>query len=206
KLLFRNRQELGPISAQGVFGPYNSDPLKAYQFYRNLGVDSFDFHFDQESSDENASQEFVEKMQKVAEIAFTEEGEQGLRKIKFFGQLFKQLDSKTRQENFCGSGKTYLVLDAKNNAFTCPWAVNNPEESVGSGTDLDPNRLQPLKNSLISTNNCDKCWAKYLCGGGCMWAHKKATGDRHKVDIVYCERTRALISTGILYYYKLRKV
>lgn len=201
----RNREGLGKIGVQGVFGPTNSTPLKSYLFYWGLGVDWYDFHFDQENNDLSASLQFSQEMALVAKAAFEFGGESELRKIKFFDQLFDQLDSKKRIENYCGSGKTYLVLDAQNRAFTCPWAVNDASLAVGSGTDLAVEKLQPLKNSLISTNNCGECWARFLCGGGCMWAHKKATGHQHQVDIVFCDRTRALISTGISYYYQVRK-
>jgi uncharacterized protein len=203
--LNRNRESLGTVGVQGVFGPSNSNPLNSYLFYRGLGVDWYDFHFDQESNDLTASDQFAQEMAQVAQAAFEFGGETELRKIKFFDQIFDQLDSKKRIENYCGSGKTYLVLDAQNRAFVCPWAVNDASLAVGNGTDLSLEKLQPLKNSLISTNNCGNCWARYLCGGGCMWAHKKATGHQHQVDIVFCDRTRALISTGISYYYQLRK-
>jgi uncharacterized protein len=206
QFLVKNRKNIPSIGVQGVFGPYNRHPMKAYLFYRELGLDWFDFHYDQENSDAAASLQFAQELSEVGQLALSQEGEAGLRKIKFFDQLLHQLDSKTRIENFCGSGKSYLVLDAKNRAFTCPWSVNNPSEAVGQGLDLPVEKLQPIKNSLISTNNCNECWARFLCGGGCMWAHKKATGDRHQVDNVYCDRTRTLISAGISYYYQLRKV
>ncbi len=206
ELLLANRHNIPSIGVQGVFGTFNPHPMRSYLFYRELGVDWFDFHYDQENSDPVASSQFAQEMAEVGQLALATEGEAGLRKIKFFDQLFQQLDSKTRVENFCGSGKSYVVLDAKNRAFTCPWSVNNPAESVGNGVNLPIENLQPLKNSLISTNSCNDCWARFLCGGGCMWAHKKATGDRHKVDNVYCDRTRDLISAGISYYYQLRKV
>jgi uncharacterized protein len=203
--LNKNRAGLKSVGVQGVFGPYNSKPLDAYKFYKSLGVDWFDFHFDQESSDRAASEQFTADLQAIAEIAMKEGGETALRQIKFFNSLFNQLDQKTRVENFCGSGKSYIVLDAQNRAFTCPWAVNDVNLAVGSGTELLQENLQPIKKSLISTNNCGDCWARHLCGGGCMWAHKKATGDKHQVDTVYCDRTRSLISSAISYYYSLRK-
>jgi uncharacterized protein len=203
--LNQNRIGLGSVGVQGVFGPYNSKPLDAYKFYKSLGVDWFDFHFDQESSDVAASEQFTTDLIAIADLAIKEGGEPALRKIKFFNSLFNQLDQKSRVENFCGSGKSYIVLDAKNRAFTCPWAVNDVKLAVGSGTELIPEKLQPIKKSLISTNNCGDCWARHLCGGGCMWAHKKATGDQHRVDTVYCDRTRSLISSAISYYYSLRK-
>jgi uncharacterized protein len=205
KLLNQNRDGLGPVSVQGVFGPYNPYAYQSYLFYRELGVDRFDFHFDQESQDRKASQKFVEEMQKVADEAFQTGGEKALRQIQFFNQLFHQLDTQTRIENYCGSGQSYVVLDARNRAFQCPWAVNDPKSAVGNETELLAEKLQTRKNSLISTNNCQDCWARFLCGGGCMWAHQMATGDRHKVDIVFCDRTRSLISIGISYYYQIRK-
>ncbi|PIS12135.1 MAG: radical SAM/SPASM domain-containing protein [Bdellovibrio sp. CG10_big_fil_rev_8_21_14_0_10_47_8] len=205
KLLVQHRENLGPIIIQGVFGPYNKTPLRSYLFYRELGADQYDFHFDNESSDVAASEQFVADFHQIARLALQQGGESSLRKIKFFDQMFRQLDAKYRLENFCGSGKSYLVLDAKNKAFNCPWAVNDLQLAVGSETDLRPERMQTIRNSLISVNNCGDCWARHLCGGGCMWAHKQATGDKHQVDPIFCDRTRSLISLAISYYYQVRK-
>jgi uncharacterized protein len=205
QLLLNNRSKKQMIKVQGVFGSHNTQVFKAYQFYRELGVDSFEFNFDQSSSDENASKHFETEMKQVCQHAYENGGESSLRQIHFFDQLFSQMDEHYRIENFCGSGRSYAVIDANNVVFDCPWSANELSAKIGQGTDFKPEQLQHLKTTSISTNNCQQCWARHLCGGGCAWAHKQATGDKSRPDLIFCNRTRNLISQGILYYYLSRK-
>lgn len=205
QLLLKNRSKKQIIKVQGVFGPHNTEVFKAYQFYRELGVDTFEFNFDQACSDEKASDQFVSEMQKVCHHAYQNGGEGALRQIHFFDHLFNQMDEHYRIENFCGSGRSYAVIDANNVVFDCPWSANDLTEKIGQDTAFLPEQLQHMKTTSISTNSCQQCWAKHLCGGGCAWAHKQATGDKTRPDLIFCNRTRNLISLGILYYYLSRK-
>ncbi len=209
QLVLKDRTGLGSIGVQAVFGQHNAEVLKAYVFFRELGLDWYEFNYDQTNSDAASSAKFETELAKAAEMAMAHAvgaggAETELRKIKFFNHIFSYLDAQKGTQNFCGSGHSYLVLDAQNRAFTCPWEVNDVKASVGQGTDLDIERIQHLKTSQIEANDCGKCWARHLCGGGCMYAHKKVTGDKHSPDRLYCERTRNLISIAIMHYESLR--
>lgn len=92
------------------------------------------------------------------------------------------------------------MMDAKNRLYTCPWVVGEKDEVVGVGEQLDHDKLSKYSKSLIELNNCQSCWARHLCGGGCMYIHRAHTGDKHKKDDLFCERTRSLILTTIMYY------
>jgi uncharacterized protein len=202
--LMRQRDGIASVGFQGVYGSHNTQIQKAYVYFRELNADWMDFQYDNENSDTSANVEFIREMEKTAAMAFRLGGEKSLRQIRFFDTIFKNLDQQNKVWNYCGSGKTLAVIDAKNNVFTCPWAVNDLEMKVGSGDNFTPESLQTLQTSLIETNQCQSCWAKHLCGGGCMWAHKKATGDRHSPDPLFCGRMRSLILTAISYYYQAR--
>ncbi len=201
KLLLSSRQGIGSIGVQAVFGKHNCEVVKAYQFFRELGLDWYEFNYDQTNSDAVSSEKFERELTAVAALAPTEVE---LRKIKFFNQVFTHIDSQRGLNNFCGSGKSYLVLDAQNRAFTCPWEVNDPKLAVGSGTELDLKKMQHLDKTQLEANNCGTCWARHLCGGGCMYAHKKVTGSKHNPDVLYCDRTRNLLSTAIMHYESIR--
>lgn len=193
------------LKLQGVFGTHNTQIFDAYLFYRELKADSFEFNFDQTSSDSQASEKFVNEMEKVLAHAHANGGEHALRQIHFVEQIFQQLDDQYRIENYCGSGRSFAAIDANNAVFDCPWAANDLQSRIDQDLKFQPEQLQHLKTTLISTNNCTQCWAKHLCGGGCSWAHKQATGDKSRPDIIFCERTRSLISLAISYYYQVRK-
>ncbi|MGZ3775431.1 MAG: radical SAM protein [Pseudobdellovibrionaceae bacterium] len=205
KKLTSNKSSLGIISINGVFNKDNLNLLEAYEFYKTLNVDVYGFTYSVEERDHESNSSFIEQIELIAAKAFTEGGEAELRKISFFNQYFSALDNQQQVENFCGAGKSFLVVDSKNNLFTCPWDVGNNAEQVGTGTSLHHERLQKYSEPLIEKNNCHECWARYLCGGGCMYIHKKSTGSKNIKDDQFCSRTRSLISTAILYY-KLSRV
>ncbi len=202
--LIAAKNELGSITLHGVFSRSNLEVLAAYRFFRSFEVDKFEFTYSVEEKDQNSNLEFVSQMNLIAEEAYQRGGEKELRRIALFDQYFRALDTQQRTENYCGAGKSFLVIDARNNIFTCPWDVGIKEEQVGSGTHLDNAKMNAYEKPLIEQNNCQNCWARFLCGGGCMFIHKKATGNKHVKDDQFCNRTRSLIATTLFYYTQCR--
>ncbi len=200
--LMARKNELASISLAAVFGSGNLEVLKCYEFLSSFPVDSLSLCFDHSSHDSSDSQKFFQEMQLVAESAWSKGQESELRRIEYFDKVFMVLDQKIRITNFCGSGKNFLMVDAKNTLTTCPWQAGKPEESVGHGPTLFEDRLAPYQEDLVSKNNCHSCWAKYLCGGGCMYSNQQATGSKHIKDAVFCERQRGLSLLALSYYGK----
>lgn len=204
--LLAEKEFLGRVTLHGVFHQGNMEILAAYRFYQNFAVDSFEFTYGVSDKNPEASQRFVDEMNLVAAEAFAAGGETALRKVNLFNQYFSALDQQQQTENFCGAGKSYLMIDARNNVFTCPWDVGHKEEQVGHGAQVDEALLKPYEQPLIEKNNCQSCWARYLCGGGCMFVHKQGSGDKNRKDSLFCDRTRSLILTSLFYYKQSRTV
>jgi uncharacterized protein len=204
KKLLSRRSELGTIGLSGVFGSQNQNILQAYEFYQSFAVDWFDFTYDHLEKSATVSEEFTQKLLEVANLAFRKGGEKELRRIKIFDHYFQSFDSKQKNVNFCGAGKSFLMIDARNQIYTCPWVVGNSKEVVGQGTTLFKDRLEAYSEDLIEQNGCHNCWARFVCGGGCMFIHKNKTGDKHQVDAEFCNRTRSLIAASLLYYEESR--
>lgn len=198
--LQKHRKNLGMVRVHGVFGKDNTELLKAYEFYESLNVDQYEFSFSVESSDELTNRSFIAEMNAIAALAYARGGESGIRKIGFFDQQFSILDRQIQIKNHCPAGKNFLMVDAQNNLYTCPWDVGNVSTKVGQGTHLDVEKLEEYRENLVDKNNCQNCWARFMCGGGCMFIHQQATGSKHKKDANFCTRTRDLISTAIFYY------
>jgi uncharacterized protein len=202
--LFARKHELGLIILHGVFHKDNMNVVEAYKFYREMSADFFDFTYGVSEADPASNAAFIEQINQVAKLAYELGGEAALRKIGFFDNIFSTLDEQQRTENFCGAGKSYLVVDARNNLYTCPWDVGNDAEKVGQGDQINAEAIAAYQAPLIEQNNCQSCWARYICGGGCMYIHKQSTGDKHKKNKEFCVRTQSLISTAIVYYKQSR--
>lgn len=194
------RGDLGLLTLHGVFHRDNLELMKAYEFYVGLGADRYEFTYSVEENDDDSNKRFLDQMNLIAAKAYAQGGESELRKVGVFDQYFRALDNQQQTENFCGSGKSFLMMDARNNLYTCPWEVGNKQEQVGQGVDVDFARMEAEQAPLIEKNNCQSCWARFLCGGGCMFIHKKGTGSKHQKDGQFCFRTRGLIATALMYY------
>ena len=200
KEVLNNRGEIQKIGLSAICSEQCPDMLDSYHFFETLKPDWMDFVFAYAEKSEELNRHFIEDLTEIARQAYAYGGEQNLRRIKTFDLYFRLLDNQQRIENFCGAGKTYLMVDAKNRLYSCPWDVGLKQESVGHDKQYDYDKLSNYSKSLIELNNCQTCWARHLCGGGCMHINREHTGDKHKKDKLFCERTRSLILVGILYY------
>jgi uncharacterized protein len=198
------RSELSRLSFHAVFGKDNMDLKRTYQSFQKMNADSYSFTFDHDEQSIPLSEEFTAKMIDLSAEVFETGGESELRKFRFFDDIFDHMDRQKGVRHYCGSGQSFLMIDSKNRVFTCPWDVGKPELQVGEGIDLSERLLEPYQGSLIEKNNCQTCWAKNLCGGGCMYIHKNRTGSKNKPDPIFCDRQRSLISQALMYYYQSR--
>lgn len=200
KEISKDRGNITSFGLSAVCSKKSPNMLDTYKFFETLNPDWCDFTFDVTDSSPDVQKAYIEQHKQIAALAFNTGGEAKLRKIMAFDTYFSILDSQRRIENLCGAGKSYLAVDAKNRLYPCVWEAGNKTEVVGQNEQLDHDELAKYSKSLIELNNCQTCWARHLCGGGCMYVNKMNSGDKHKKDQSFCERTRSLILTTLTYY------
>lgn len=199
-LLMSNRGKIKSISFSAITTASNQNLFENFMFLNSLNPDGLDFIFANDEKSEQALQKYMSDFNKIMDYLWKQGGEDALRKLHPVDHYFRLLDSHQQVENHCGAGKSYLMVDAKNRLYSCVWDANLKEEQVGLDQQLDTDKLANLSKSLIELNNCQTCWARHLCGGGCMHINRSHNGDKHKKSILFCERTRNLISRVIVYY------
>ena len=202
--LNKDRGQVTNWGVSAISTSRNQETLAAYKFLRSLNPDWLEFHFDVSEKSQVHQDMYIEQMTLIAAEAWKLGGEKELRKIRQFNDVFVSLDSQLRLENHCGAGKTYLMVDAKNKIYPCVWEAGNKDEVVGQNEQLDHDKLSNYSKSLIDLNNCQTCWARHFCGGGCMYINKLNNGNKHVKDKMFCERTRSLLLPIISYYKKAR--
>ena len=206
--LLKVRDRLGSLTAGAVFGSHNLNVEAAWKFLVEFPFDSIQFDFAAEMGDEFSSRKFAQGVVNVADLAFSRGGEAELRRLHVFDHLFQTLDNQSKVENHCLAGKNHLQLDTDGKFTACQWFVGQKDELLGEGLDLDLSsknkKLMSFAEPLIEKNGCGTCWARHICGGGCMHVNKVKTGNKHKVDQAYCERTRTIIAKGIERYAESR--
>lgn len=195
-----DRGQISSLVFSAVYSNKSPNLLDTYKFFKSLNPDFIDFAFENAEPSVDLQSKFINELNLVAAEAFKSGGESELRKIRKFDYYFSLLDRQQRVENHCGAGKTYLSIDAKNKIYSCVWETGKKDELVGQNEQLNHTELAKYSKSLVELNNCQTCWARNLCGGGCMAINKAHNGDKHKKDKMFCERIRSLLLTAIMYY------
>lgn len=198
--LLAAKSELGRILVHSVFTKEHTAVAETYLYLSEFQPDAYEFTFDVTESDEATNAAYIKEMQQTARLAWERGQEDELRKITLFDGYFKALDAQLRKSSYCGSGKSLLSIDAKNRVFACPLDIEDKNEQVGQDTRIDQSKLSSLQAPFIEANNCQDCWAKHLCGGGCLYVHKTLTGTKNKKHRSFCDRQRRLLATSIMYY------
>ncbi len=195
-----DRGQIRTLSFSSITTSDNTELFDNYIYLKSFNPDSMDFVFANDERSQTAQQKHMVGWEQILDHAWAKGGEPEIRKLRPVDQYFRQLDSQQQTENFCGAGKNYLMVDAKNRLYTCVWDANYTQELVGAQTTLSDEKIAKLSKPLIELNNCQSCWARHLCGGGCMHINRSHTGNKHEKSILFCERTRSLISLVFLYY------
>ena len=198
------KDRLGALAVNAVFGAHNTDVVGSYLFLRDYPWDIIYLGYAAGPDDETHSPLYAKGIQDVGRIAFEKGGEAELRRISQYDHLFRMLDGKQRIHNHCGAGKTLLQVDTGGKFYACNWFTNLKDEEVGQDLELNNEAMAKFQPSLIELNNCHSCWARYLCGGGCMFVNRTRTGSKHKKDTEFCNRTRNILARGIEYYEQSR--
>lgn len=205
--LRRVRPNLGSLNVNCVFGRHNYQVERAFDFLESLKLnwDRYNFNFANNDDAETAfavSNLYLSELKKTAAKLYERDGLAGLIKIKQYRRPLSRLASQTRQHNYCGAGKTLIQSDTRADLYVCNWFMNDPDEKIGHLTETSQRLMQHYEATLIKLNHCETCWARHLCGGGCMAVHKAFSGDRHSKDPNFCYRTREIAAEAIDYYRK----
>jgi uncharacterized protein len=202
--LFKVKERLGSLNVHSVFGAHNLAVLEAYDYLKTFPWDSIVFTYAVGAEDEVYSPLYSEALAQVIQKAYDEGGETALRRLSQLDHFFRIFDGQQRIHNHCGAGKTLLQVDTEGRFSVCNWFVNDPQEEVGRNLEINQEALQKYSKSLIELNNCGSCWAKFVCGGGCMFVNRARSGNKHQLDPEFCSRMRSLVTKGIEFYEKCR--
>lgn len=203
--LFKYKNDFSEILFSGVFGKHNMNLQDAYKFYCEYPADYFYFFIEFSESSPEFFSIFQNQFKKVLEMAYKKGGEKELRRISVVDQYFSQLDEQYKVFHHCGAGTVNLSIDANNRILPCPLMVTNKTQQRTADENLIKDLNKHFKENLITQNNCNNCWARFICGGGCMYVNGLESGDFHKKSLNFCERTRFVILEALFYYIKLRK-
>lgn len=95
----------------------------------------------------------------------------------------KLLLSRTKQVRRCNLDNQ-LVINAKGDIYNCLYFEATDTNKIGN-IDTEINKID-VDKSVSSRSPCNKCWARYLCGGTCFYGSQLTTGNILGIDPVEC--------------------
>ena len=159
----------------------NTNPyiLSTFEFFENLGVPfSLVFAY----SSENVNHHFAEYNDEINESIESQfrdvysyyvkklaKGETIYNRIFYeYGNLLRQ---RIKKDFSCSAGSNFFTIMSNGDIFSCSHFMNNPAYTIGNIysypilNEEKRKQLSPVK--LNKHRSCSKCWARYLCLGGC---------------------------------------
>ncbi|RME18147.1 MAG: radical SAM protein, partial [Bdellovibrio sp.] len=199
--LFKYKDQLRSTKVNSVLGKHNIKALDAYLYLREFPFDLINLNYAANDEDEKYSPLYIQEMKKVAAEAYKQGGLKELIRITQFHKPLALIESGTRTYNYCGAGKSLLQMDTRGDIYSCNWFMDSPTEKLNASESTLWNTHSYSKN-LIDLHECHSCWARHLCGGGCMFVNRTTQKNKHKKDLLFCERMRSLTAEAIYYYSK----
>ena len=97
----------------------------------------------------------------------------------------------------CLAGRDKISISADGSIYPC-------EEFIGVETFCIGDIYKGLRNdnpfeklNVYSQENCERCWAKYVCGGGCYYRNFVESGNIGTGSTAYCQFYKKLVEMTI---------
>lgn len=93
---------------------------------------------------------------------------------------YKEIEKNTHKPYPCGAGAGYLGVSANGDLAACHRFVNDDQGAMGNlttGIDRLTQNNWLQQRHVLQQEPCNKCWARFLCGGGC---HHEILGSGRK--------------------------
>jgi uncharacterized protein len=113
-----------------------------------------------------------------------------------------------KRRAFCGAGTSMLGVSASGELYPCHDLAELEEYRLGHvATGLDREKLARWRSYLDVDSKplCRDCWARYICGGGCLAWAIKSHGTPHWPVEAECDLLRHLIQLAIWVHLELRE-
>jgi uncharacterized protein len=139
---------------------------------------------------------FLSEMRLAAEMEWKRLSSGGSPRFSNFVVAMKQLHLGACRPLPCGAAANYVSVSVSGRYFTCHRTIDNEDFLIGDaadGLDVTARKAFVEARHVDEQEPCRRCWARYLCGGGC---HAEVIeSGRHG-----CEYITGWLETCIDYY------
>lgn len=99
----------------------------------------------------------------------------------------------------CGAGIEYIVITPEGDIYPCHQFVGEDEFYMGNiyAGITDKSVRKRFEDNQLKDKECQKCWARFFCGGGCHAGAYFANNDMSKPNDISCQMHRKRIEGAI---------
>jgi len=135
-------------------------------------------------------------------------GESNL-KERIYGPIkddLEKLSKQTLRTHFCKAAKQYIAVDVDGKLYPCHRYIGKPQYSIGDIINgFSQSRERYIQTSIFTQNHCNRCWARYLCGGGCDNEAETLNNDIRVPIEIKCDIRKKMLYEGLILYLRLRE-
>ena len=105
----------------------------------------------------------------------------------------------------CGAGRSLVAVGPHGAVYPCHRFVGVNEVEMGDvKTGLDGRqRNEFIENRVETKEPCNKCWARYFCGGGCAFNNYFTNANIRDINNVHCKLFRHQVKLGLFMFTEL---
>lgn len=122
--------------------------------------------------------------------------------------ILRKIETRTHQECVCAGGYTYFTLMHEGKLFSCPHLMDDERFELGNISNFESIRKIEFTHTPVSVNSikeCQGCWAKNLCLGGCP--SQKISAGRNNSDALpplRCSLEKLMLAHYLRMYYHIK--
>jgi uncharacterized protein len=101
----------------------------------------------------------------------------------------------------CGAGRDYVAVTPQGDIYPCHQFVGNESFKMGHvDTGILNHQIKEHfdAGNLLKKDDCQNCWAKYFCGGGCHANAYNFNGTIMKPHQISCELEKRRVENAIM--------
>ncbi len=126
----------------------------------------------------------------------------------YFGRFLHRVIGRLALYRRCNAWISEITVDTDGALYACAAMPGIPEARIGSVWDgIDEAKMAAMAEQLQVTRRepCKDCWARFLCGGGCMHHSYLTFGEFGPPDPAECALNKHLIELAIWFYAELKE-
>lgn len=181
--LFRRLEFFGDLEARGLIRGFSIEPAVLAEGCASreggLNRDTLEREY------HRAAKWFVERIRAGKPAGFFH-----------FRKLIRRIARAEHTGSECGAGVGYVTVAPDGTLFACHRECGSRVGHVNTGFDEEL-RAPWCDNRVYTRAVCRRCWARYLCGGGCRQANMELTGKLDEPAAARCFVMKLLIKECI---------